>query len=305
MTLYKLKNQLEVVKEVPFKLEAEIQQLTENNLKIVFGLDLVKSEFLITNLRIDTLAFDKVTNSFVIIEYKRDKNFSVIDQGFAYLSEMLNSRAAFILEYNEAQSNTLKRNDVDWSQSKVIFVAPSFTTYQKVAINFRDLPIELWEIKRYENEIISFEQIQKSGAKESIKTISKQHKAIEKVAEEIIVYNEQEHLEKADDKMKELYERLKNDILNLGQIEVKPNKYYLAFVSGSNIVDLRIQRTALKIWINLKKGELNDPEGLMRDVSKIGHLGNGDYELRFSSDENIEYILHLIKQSVRKNSRGV
>jgi hypothetical protein len=91
------------------------------------------------------MAYDNETNSFVIIEYKRDKNFSVIDQGYAYLSLMLNNKADFILEYNENQEKTLKRKDVDWSQSRVVFISPSFTSYQKEAINFKDLPIELWE----------------------------------------------------------------------------------------------------------------------------------------------------------------
>jgi hypothetical protein len=58
---------------------------------------------------------------------------------------MLNNKADFILEYNENCKDTLKRDDIDWSQSKVIFVSPSFTTYQKEAINFKDLPIELWK----------------------------------------------------------------------------------------------------------------------------------------------------------------
>src|SRR5690606_32341252 len=117
----------------------------------IFGLDFVRSEFPIGNFRIDTLAFDKDTSSFVIIEYKRDKNFSVVDQGYAYLSLMLNNKADFILEYNENNKNTLRRDAVDWSQSRVIFISPSFTTYQKEAINFKDLPIELWEVKRYSN----------------------------------------------------------------------------------------------------------------------------------------------------------
>ncbi len=50
---------------------------------------MVKSEFQLNNLRIDTLAFDKESNSFVIIEYKRGVNFSVIDQGYAYLALLI------------------------------------------------------------------------------------------------------------------------------------------------------------------------------------------------------------------------
>jgi len=68
MALYKIDKKLEYIKEKPFKLEKEIQELTEHNLKLIFGLDFVKSEFALNNFRIDTLAFDYESNSFVIIE---------------------------------------------------------------------------------------------------------------------------------------------------------------------------------------------------------------------------------------------
>lgn len=134
MALFNIESnqRLEIIKEQPFSLEKEIQLLTETNLELVFGLDFVKSEFSLNNFRIDTLAFDEDAGTFVIIEYKRDKNFSVIDQGYAYLSLMLNNKADFILEYNEGSARRLKRDDVDWSQSRVIFVSPLFTTYQNV-----------------------------------------------------------------------------------------------------------------------------------------------------------------------------
>ncbi|MDR0510266.1 MAG: hypothetical protein LBH06_04155, partial [Rikenellaceae bacterium] len=162
MALYRTDKRLERIKDVTFKLEHEIQKLVEENLSILLGLEFIKSEFAVKNYRFDTLAFDNEANSFVIIEYKRDKSFSVIDQGYAYLEVMLHNKADFILEYNERKSKNLKRTDVDWTQSKVIFVSPSFTAYQREAINFRDLPFELWEIKRFENSILSFEQVKRS-----------------------------------------------------------------------------------------------------------------------------------------------
>ena len=303
MALYKIDKYLVNIKEKPFKLERELQKLTEDNLKCVFGYECVKSEFSIGNFRLDTLAYDKETNSFVIIEYKRDKNFSVIDQGYAYLSLMLNNKADFILEYNESQKDTLKRTDIDWSQSKVIFISQSYTTYQKEAINFKDLPIELWEIRRYENSTVSYEQIQKTGSHESIKTISKSDNAIDKVSKEIKVYTEQENLEIATDEIKELYEKFKQSILNLDNITIKPKKLYVAFVAGSNIADIHIQKNALKIWINMRKGELEDGRNITRDVSNKGHWGNGDYELQVKTDEDLEYIISLVKQSLRKNKK--
>ena len=294
MALYKIEKKLEYIKEKPFRLEKEIQELTENNLKTIFGLEFVKSEFALNNFRIDTLAFDKEANAFVIIEYKRDKNFSVIDQGYAYLSLMLNNKADFILEFNENLDKKLKRTDVDWSQSRVLFVSPAFTNYQREAINFKDLPIELWEVKRFENTTVSYEQIQKAGTQESIKTISKADKTIDNVAKEIKVYSEQEHLENVSEEIKELYEKFKNAIQNLDNLEIKPKKKYIAFVAGRNVIDILPQKKALKMWINMSIGELDDSKGITRDVSTTGHWGNGDFEIQIKDDENLEYILSLV-----------
>lgn len=303
MALFKIEKRLEYIKEKPFKLEKEIQKLTEENLMTILGLDFVKSEFALNNFRIDTLAFDREANAFVIIEYKRDKNFSVIDQGYAYLSLMLNNKADFILEFNENLDKTLKRNDVDWSQSRVLFVSPAFTNYQREAINFKDLPIELWEVKRFENNTVSYEQIQKAGAQESIKTISKTDNTIDNVAKEIKVYSEQEHLENVNEEIIELYEKFKSAIQNLDNLEIKPKKKYIAFVSGRNVIDILPQKKALKMWINMSKGELDDSKNITRDVSTTGHWGNGDYEIQANNDDDLEYILSLVKQSIKKNKK--
>ncbi len=97
----KTNNKLVKIKEKATVAEKDIQKMTEENLEEIFGLQFVSSEFSLNNLRIDTLCFNKESNSFVIIEYKKDKSFSIIDQGFAYLSSMLNNKADFLLEYNE------------------------------------------------------------------------------------------------------------------------------------------------------------------------------------------------------------
>lgn len=263
----------------------------------------MKSEFNLNNFRIDTLAFDKDASAFVIIEYKRDKNFSVIDQGYAYLSLMLNNKADFILEYNENSKETLKRNDVDWSQSRVIFISPSFTTYQKEAINFKDLPIELWEIKRYNNQTLNYNQIKTTGAQESVKTISRNDDVVEKVNKEVKVFTEHDHLSKADIETKEIYETLKERILGLDEnISAQPKKQTIGFkIENQIFCDVVVQNRALKIYLNLKSGDLEDSKKVSRDVSNVGHWGNGSYEIKVKDLEDIEYLLSLIKQSVRRN----
>ena len=59
MDLYSIKDKkLSYIDSEDFKLEKDIQKLCENNLYLLFGLQIVKSEFILQNLRIDTLDFD-------------------------------------------------------------------------------------------------------------------------------------------------------------------------------------------------------------------------------------------------------
>ena len=251
------------------------------------------------NKRIDTLAYDTQACAFIIIEYKRDKNISVIDQGFTYLSLMLENKADFIVEYNESLKRNLKREDVDWSQTRVAFVSPNFTENQIQATNFKDIAIELWEVKQYENDTIAIKPIKKSVAAESIKPITQQTQALKNITAEIKVYSEQEHIEKATDLIAELYEKFKAAILNLSDgIEIKPQKFYIAFKKGKNITDIAILKKSLKLFINSKAGQLDDPKNLAQDVSNIGHWGNGDYQIQVEDDKDLEYIMSLVKQVI-------
>ncbi len=290
-------NNIIQIKEKPFKLEREIQRLFEHNLQTIMNLELVKSECVIKDRRIDTLAFDPQSKSFVIIEYKRDRNTSVFDQGITYLNLMLQHKADFIVEYNECKKNQLKRTDVDWSQTRVAFVSPNFTENQIMATDFRDFSIELWEVKQYENGIIAITQIKKSKTAESIKQIATENTALKTVAEEIKTYTEETLLQGKSDDIVALYEQYKSAILNLvGDIEISPKKLYVAFKKdGRNIVDIEIRKSSLKLYLNTKKGTLDDPKKLARDISDIGHWGNGDYVINITDDSNLEYIMSLIK----------
>ncbi|WP_205624337.1 DUF5655 domain-containing protein [Dyadobacter crusticola] len=233
--------------------------------------------------------------------HKRSQNYSVVDQGVSYLNLMLDYRADFLVEYNEAYGESLKRTDIDWSQSRIIFVSPSFTDFQKQSTNFKDLGIELWEIKQFENNLLTIDQIKKSRSAPSIKQMQKgDDSEIGKLAKEIKPYSEEDHLSGKSDETVELYETFKNAILNLGpDIEIKPQKMVIGFtVKGKVFADVLVLKTSLKFWINLKIGSLDDPKHLSRDVSNIGHWGNGAYEIRVNDAANLEYIMSLVKQAV-------
>ena len=296
MDLYINKNGvLQGVRSVPFKSEKEIQNLIEKNLETVYGLEFVRTEFTVKNFRIDTLCFDPATQSFVVIEYKKKKNYSVIDQGYTYMSLLLNNKSDFILEYNETLGKSLKKASVDWAQSRVIFVSPSYTEYQKHSVEFRDVPFELWEIKQFSNGTVSLNR-HKSSSTESVTTVAGNDEVIANVSREVKVYNVEDHRVKGNDEIKELYDTYAQRILELDGVEIAPTKEYIGFKLGKRIItDLEIQKSALKVRINMKWGELNDSEGLFRNVSSIGHYGVGDYECKINDEEHLDYILSLVR----------
>jgi RecB family endonuclease NucS len=114
VTIYTEQNGLlKEITEDTFVLEKDLQRLVENNLSTIFEVNFVTSEFDLKGLRVDSLGFDEESRAFIIIEYKRDKNFSVIDQGYAYLALLLNNKAEFILQYNENSQKPLKKDEVD------------------------------------------------------------------------------------------------------------------------------------------------------------------------------------------------
>jgi predicted transport protein len=305
MKLYSIqdKTKLKPVSNIKFDLEREIQVLFENNLDELFNLQFVKSEFSIKNFRIDTLGYDSENKSFVIIEYKKDRNFSVIDQGYTYMSLMLNNKSDFILEYTENCGGVLKRDDIDWTQSKVIFVSPHFTEYQKHSINFKDVPFELWEVKKYQNNMIGLVQ-HKTTSDESISSISDdKSNVVNQVSREVKVYTEDDHFNqpKISDTTKEVYKNLRERIMNIGDdINVVPKKVYIGYKRKSNFFDVKIEKNDLWCWVNMKKGELDDPKNLCRDITNIGHYGNGDYDIRINENTDLDYVMFLINQSYKK-----
>lgn len=304
MLFQKRNNQLSSIQEIKFKLEKDVQSLAEANLGTIFGLRFLATEFQLNNLRVDTLAFDDETRSFVIIEYKRDRSFSVIDQGYAYLALLLNNKAEFILEYNETQKDNLKRDDIDWSQSRVFFVADSFTTHQRQAINFRDLPIELWEAKQYSGDLVSFNQLKAQTGSESIKTITKNPEAA-KVNKEVKVITVDDHFKGSRAQSRELYENLKDKLLSLdSSLQENPRIDYIGFSRGSNgsktLVYVRVRAGNLRLDIpRIYPKDVKDPLGKLSYQGKSLERYNTPVStMTVDGDDDVGYAYSVFRQII-------
>ena len=303
MAIFKIeKNKLNPISEKKVNLERDVQKITEENLETIFGLKFVSSEYSKDSFRIDTIAFNPESRSFVIIEYKKDRSLSVIDQGYAYLALMLNNKADFILEYNEKMKDNLKRDDVDWSQSKIVFISNSFTIYQLNAINFRDLPIELWELKKYEKGIILYSQLKSPDSNESIKTITK-NKTIELVSREVKNYTTDDHFRSDWQESRTLFEKIRQSILDQDdRIKEKINKYYIGYKIGFyNLCAIHAFKSKLRLdLVRVDRSELKDPEHKLIRVpwEKFGWGKSTSFTI--NNEEDIVYGIYLIKQTYEK-----
>jgi hypothetical protein len=302
--LFKLKNNhLTPLDSVDFKLEKEIQDIIEGNTEELFDLKMVKSEFTVGGFRLDSLCFDEETKSFVIIEYKRDKSDSVIDQGYSYLSTMLNNKSDFVLEFNENLEDTLKRDQVDWSQSRIIFVSTSFSSYQKTSVNFKDVPFELWEISRYSTDIVSLNQVT-STSKESIKSVGKaKGTVIKNVSEEIEVYDEDSHLNNATNQVKDLYSELKERVSGWENMGFRFKKRHISILNKNKVkIYLNVQKNQIKIRLRRRGEEVSSQKVIfvLKDPDNLFELKTSPhkeyYEYLLKNEKDLDYLVMLLKQ---------
>jgi len=299
-------NKLNKISRRSFDIERDIQGLTEASLDAVFGLTFVSGalnqEFSVRaqeqEFYIDTLAFDEAEKSFVIIEYKKDKSFSVIDQGFAYLSGMLNHKADFVLELNQRLNRNYAIKDIDWEQSRVIFVSPEFTNYQRNAINFKDLPIFLYEVRLYDNDIVEYDPIKPYKTTASIKSLAKD-KTIQNVTREVKVYTVDDLVKPSWSDTRPLFEELDKALLSTDiETRVKYTKFYIAYMSkhGRNYVEVVPQQQGLKVYFRFPSNSVRSSLKV-EDCSKVGHWTNGVSFAHLTDSPQIPEIIRLSKES--------
>lgn len=294
-----------------FKLEREIQALIEPNMEILFGLEFVSSEFSVAEFRLDSLAYDEQNNSFVIVEYKKGHSYSVVDQGYSYLSAMLNNKAEFILEYNEKTGKQLKRNDIDWTSSRVIFVSPSFNTYQKNSVNFKDVPFELWEIRKFAGGLVALEQ-QLSSSTESIESISggSPNSVIKKVATEVKRSSEAQLASSLSSELVQVWEDFRSRLLDLPNTSLHTTQNYVAIrYEGATLIYVRFRKKDLYCEIvrgniypdgkaRRKFFDLDDPKNVakVRDWTWKSGTKGSVYNFRVRSLDELDYRMYLVKQ---------
>ena len=75
-------------------------------------------------------------------------------------------------------------------------------------------------------------------------------------------------------------------------------KLYVAYKAETNFVDVVPQAKRLRLALNMRFTDVNDPKGLCKDVTGVGRWGNGDVEVSLAKLEDLPYVIGLVRQSL-------
>jgi len=302
MALFKIKN-ISVSKLEIRHLgkEKDIQKLFENNLSTILNIDFLATEYSTSfGGRIDTLGIDK-NGAPTIIEYKRNQNDNVINQGLSYLKWLLDHKADFEIL---CRNKNVKTN-IDWTSPRVICVAESYNKFDLDTAEILPIKIELLKYRIYEDDILYVEAESQKLVKIRTSKIFEKGKKAKEIGKLQKDYNIEMHLKIATKDTKNLFLNLKEMISSLDEsITEEAKAKYIAYKLTTNFVDLVIQKNSIKAFLNVPSGKLDDPHKIARDLTKpkpIGHWGNGDYEVIISKKEDLLKLFELIKQSYNYN----
>lgn len=318
MALFKIDGS--IVKKINIKdldLEKNLQGLFEKNLEELLNITFLAHEYSTSfGGRIDTLGIDK-NGSPCIIEYKKNQNDNVINQGLAYLRWLLDHKEKFekLTQREEGTASASSSSpeplggkiihslEIDWSSPRVICIAESYNRFDLDTADFLPINIELLKYRIYDGNILYIEpenyqkvRISTSGI---VKKFQQGKEKLEKLQKNYSIEN---HLSGINKQTIVLFQELREKILALDEnIKEEAKAKYIAYKLATNFVDIEIWNKKLKVYLNVKSGNLEDPENLATDVSKIGHWGNGDYRIEIENEDKLNALFGLIKQSYDLN----
>lgn len=101
------------------------------------------------------------------------------------------------------------------------------------------------------------------------------------------------------DAVRKLFDAFRKEVLALDPgVTEEFLKLYVAYKAETNFVDVVPQAKCLRLTLNMKFSEINDPKGVCVDVSSIGRWGNGDVGVKLTNLEELPYVLGLVRQSL-------
>ncbi len=112
-------------------------------------------------------------------------------------------------------------------------------------------------------------------------------------------YSIQDHPNLLATSLRPVFEAFRKAVLALDPcVNEEFLKLYVAYKAETNFVDVVPQAKRLRLALNMRFAEINDPKGLCKDVTGIGRWGNGDVEVGLSTLDELPYVIGLVRQSL-------
>jgi predicted transport protein len=295
------------VEQTNFLTEKQLQTLVEANLGPVFNCRFVASEFSTGSQhagRIDTLALSEDCNP-VIIEYKKVESSELINQSLFYLSWIYDHKGDFHIAVQKSLGNEVK---VDWTDVRVICLAPNYKKYDLHAVQVMGANIELWRYRLFKNSCLFLEEVfQKTVStfhdipatdKSPVMIAAGKKAALTRATG---IYSFEQHISGKSETIKEMVFDLRDFIMNLDSaMEEVPKKFYVAYKISQNIVCIEVKKHKVILYLKLNPKDISDLPSIARDVSEIGHYGTGDLEITLTSAQDLEAAKEFINAAYQK-----
>ncbi len=308
MPLFEIKNQvLSPVEQTNFANEKLLQKLVEQNLKPIFNCRFVASEFPTGSQhagRIDTLALSEDNNP-VIVEYKKVESSDLITQSLYYLHWIHDHRGDFELAAKKTLGN---KTEIDWSDVRVICIAPNFKKFDLHAVQVMGANIELWQYRLFQNNNLYLEEIFRKTVNTDPTTdeITKSPAMVaagKKAAQtrKTGSYNFEQHIAGKPEPIKNLAVQAQEFVLGLdAAIQEAPKKFYVAYKLSQNIVCMEVKKKTVVLYLKLEPKKLGSLPPIARDATDIGHYGTGDLEIEMQTLSDFEIAKPFILQAYQK-----
>lgn len=287
-------------------LEKALQTLFERNLEAFLGVRFLASEFPTTHGgRMDTLGLDE--NYYpVIIEYKRNLNENVINQGLFYLDWLMDHKSDFRFLTQE-KFGAECADAIEWSAPRLICIAADFTKYDLHAVKQMGRNIELIRYRRFGDSLLMLDLLSSVSTNGSVHPtslstpLSFSHAVpVASIKSSAKYKTNSESLGDAKEELQNLYSDVTTYLLSLGDdVSQKTLRYYFAFKRIKNFACLEIKPTldVIKLFLKVNPDTVSLKEGFTRDVRNIGHFGTGDLEVTLRDLSDLENAKPLIEKS--------
>ena len=290
--LYSIQNGVHELPSTSVALEKELQTVIEQNMFTFFGITFLKSEYAITNGRIDSLGLDENFCP-VIFEYKRSTNENVINQGLFYLDWLMDHKADFKLFVIEALGME-SADKVDWSMPQVICIANDFTKFDEHAVNQMQRNIKLVRYRKFGKELILFEHLNAPNARPVVESTASLPIPEHTYSQKTFIHQ----YDNAPTRLQSIYQTIKDYMLSLGDdITENQLKLYVAFRKVRNIATVEIYQSKIILHLSLDPQTVTFEKGFSRDMRSIGHYGTGDVQITINSMDDFEKAKPLIDRA--------